>query len=40
MTIMGDTNQRVNSHRGIDCWEELINHIYHDLWPQYFEIFG
>lgn len=38
MTIMGDMNQGINSHRGIDNWEELINNIYSELKPQYFEI--
>lgn len=38
MTIMGDMNQGINSHRGISNWEELINNIYADLKPQYFEI--
>ncbi|NLY44034.1 MAG: AAA family ATPase [Clostridiaceae bacterium] len=38
MTIMGDINQGINFHRGIDSWEELINDIYSDLEPEYFEI--
>jgi len=38
MTIMGDMNQGINSHRGINNWGELINDIYKELNPQYFEI--
>ena len=38
MTIMGDMNQGINSHRGIGNWEELIKNIYSELEPQYFEI--
>lgn len=38
MTIMGDMNQGINSHRGIDNWGELINNIYKELNSQYFEI--
>lgn len=35
---MGDMNQGINSHRGIDNWGELINNIYKELNSQYFEI--
>lgn len=38
MTIMGDMNQGINSHRGIESWDQLINTIYSDLKPQYFEL--
>ncbi|WP_058484983.1 HelD family protein [Defluviitalea phaphyphila] len=38
MTIMGDMNQGINSHRGIKSWEELIKDIYSELKPEYFEI--
>lgn len=38
MTIMGDINQSINSHRGITNWEQLINNIYSELNPQYFEV--
>lgn len=38
MTIMGDMNQGINYHRGINDWKDLIDKVFKESKPTYFEI--
>jgi DNA helicase II / ATP-dependent DNA helicase PcrA len=38
LTIMGDINQGINSHRGINDWKELTDDIFKEFKPEYFDM--